>query len=210
MRGMLISDTRVAGSPVDYIAQIGSIIEIEGVPAIQMTNGQIQQLDAQGQLSILDFDDYVFDMTGFLAEDSDLILKPSDRFLYELFFPDLGDWNQNQNQDKYRAEAHTRLALPLLNLAMAAIAIIAVVGGNFSRRGYQKRIIIASVSATVLTILTLAIPPNAASTPELSALQYALPLGTAFIIMFVYLTGGLPRLFRRKPSRSKLAQPEAA
>lgn len=210
MRGMLISDTRVPDAPIDYIAQIGNIIEIEGVPAIQLSVGQIQQLDAQGQLSVLDFDDYVFDMTSFLAEDSDLILKPSDRFLYELFYPDLGDWNQNQNKEKYLAEAHTRLSLPLLNLAMAAIAIIAVVGGNFSRRGYQKRIIIASVCAMFMTILTLAIPPNAASTSELSLLQYLIPLGTALIVSFVYLTGGIPRLFRKKRSAPPLAQPEAA
>tara|TARA_B100000678_G_scaffold65690_1_gene53811 strand:+ start:19807 stop:20946 length:1140 start_codon:yes stop_codon:yes gene_type:complete len=197
-RGMLISDTRVPSNTVDYIAQTGNLVEIEGQPAIRMTNGQIQQVDAQGQLSVLDFDDYIFDLTAFLAEESDLLLKPSDRFLYELFYPDLADYYQNRDQERYLAEAHSRLAMPLMNIAMALIAILAVVGGNFSRRGYQRRIIIASVGALLFVILMLSIQPNAASDPALNIVQYALPVGTSLIILYVYLLGGIPKLFKRK------------
>ena len=208
-RDMLISDTRDRERPVDYIAQRGNLIEIEGTPAIRMSIGQIQQLDDLGQLSILDFDDYVFDLSDFLAEDSDLALKPSDRFLHELFYPDLGDWRQNLDKGKYLAEAHTRLSLPLLNITMAFIAILAVVGGNFSRRGYQKRIIIASVGAIFLIILTLTIQPSAAKDPELSILQYALPLGTAAVIAMIYLLGGIRFPFGRKRKHQKSIETSA-
>ena len=202
LRGMLISDTRTPESPVDYIAQTGQIVTISDQPAIRMINGQIQQTDAQGQLSVLDFDEYVFELTDFLDEDSDLVLKASDRFLYELLYPDLGDYYQNRDRERYLAEAHSRLSTPLMNLAMVVIAVLAVIGGDINRRGYQKRITISVVGALVLIILTLTIQPAAADDPALNILQYLLPVGTGLIAGWIFLTGG--RLVpRRRRARIK-------
>lgn len=204
LHGMLISDTRTAEQPVDYIAQTGRMVEVEGQPAIQMINGQIQQLDQQGQLSVLNFDDYIFELTGFMSEDSDLVLKPSDRFLYELLFPDLGDFYQNRDQVKFLAEANSRLSSPLLNYAMAIIAVIAVIGGDFSRRGYQRRITIAVAGALFLTMVTLTIQPAAADDPSLNFLQYLVPVGTALIVGFAFLKGNVvTAFFSRRKSSSK-------
>lgn len=205
-RGMLISDTRTYDAPVDYIAQAGTVVEIEGEPAIRMTNGQIQQIDPQGSLSILNFDDYVFELSDFLAEDADLVLKASDRFLHELFYPDLSDFYQHRDQYRFLAEAHARLAGPLLNIAMALIAVIAVIGGNFSRRGYQRRIMVSVVGGLFLVILTLTIPPSAASDPALNIVQYLLPVGTTLVVAWVYLTGGIKRL--PFPGRKSPGKPE--
>ena len=203
---MLISDTRTYDAPVDYIAQAGTVVEIEGEPAIRMTNGQIQQIDPQGSLSILNFDDYVFELSDFLAEDADLVLKASDRFLHELFYPDLSDFYQHRDQYRFLAEAHARLAGPLLNIAMALIAVIAVIGGNFSRRGYQRRIMVSVVGGLFLVILTLTIPPSAASDPALNIVQYLLPVGTTLVVAWVYLTGGIKRL--PFPGRKSPGKPE--
>lgn len=203
LRGMLISDTRNPDQPVDYIAQTGTIIKVEGEPAIRMINGQIQQLDQQGQLSVLNFDDYVFELTGFLSEDTDLVLKPSDRFLYELFFPDLGDYYQHRDQHKMRAEAHSRLSTPLLNIAMAVIAVLAVIGGDFSRRGYQRRIFIAVGGALLLIMVTLTIQPTAVDNPALNFVQYLIPGLTALIVALVFLNGSqLQNLLRKQKPAS--------
>ena len=209
-RGMMIADTRDPTNETIYIAQTGNFIEIENQPAIRMTSGQIQQVDELDQLSVLVFDDYVFELTDFMAEDSDLVLKPSDRFLHELFFPDLGDFYQNRDQDNYLAEAHLRIASPLLNLAMAMIAVLAVTGGNFSRRGYQKRITISVAGALLLVILSLSVPPSAASDPALNIVQYLLPLGTTGVLAFVYLVGGIPALTRRLKKSDDTQNAEAA
>ncbi|MFC6199643.1 LptF/LptG family permease [Ponticaulis profundi] len=199
MRGMLISDTRVPGQTVDYIAQTGLIVSVADQPAIRMINGQIQQLDANGQLSVLDFDDYVFELTDFLSEDSDLVLKASDRYLYELLYPDLGDFYQNRDKEKYLAEAHSRLSTPLMNLAMVMIAVLAVIGGDVNRRGYTRRITVAVVGALVLIVLTLTIQPAAGDDPSLNIVQYILPLGALFITAWIFLNGG--RLMPRRQPR---------
>ena len=199
LSGMLISDSRKEAETVDYIAEMGYIVEVEGEAAIRLINGQIQQLDAQGQLSILNFDDYIFELTGFLGEDSDLVLKPSDRFLSELFFPDMGDYYQNKDKDKSLAEAHGRLSSPILNFAMIVIAVIAVIGGDFSRRGYARRVVFASTGAIVLIMVTLTVQPAAADDPSLNFLQYLVPILTTAVLMFIFLSGSsVTRLFRKK------------
>lgn len=203
--GLLISDTRQPESPVDYIAERGFIVKVEDEPAVRMLNGQIQQLDQQGQLSVLNFDDYVFELTGFLSDDTDLVLKPSDRFLSELFFPDLGDYYQHRDQFKFQAEAHSRLSTPLLNIAMAIIAVMAVIGGDFSRRGYQKRIIIAVIGALLLIMVTLIIQPEAADNPSLNILQYLVPVLTALVCAGIFLLGSrLSPPFGKRGSSPKL------
>ncbi len=189
LRDLLISDSRTPDASVDYLATEGIVIEVEGSPAISMTDGQIQQTDELGQLSILNFDQYVFDLSPFLKEDSDLVLKASDRYLNELFFPDLSDFYQNRDQDRYTAEAHTRLAGPLLNLAMAALAVLAVTGGQYSRRGYQRRIGIAVIVALLMVVLALVIQSASIDDPALNAVQYLLPIAFLSVTIFIYLSG---------------------
>ncbi len=204
--GMLISDMRTSEQTIDYIAQTGQMVKVEDQPAIRMVNGQIQQVDASGQLSILDFDDYVFELTGFLSEDSELILKPSDRYLYELLYPDLGDYYQHRDRDRFKAEAHSRLSSPLLNYAMALIAVIAVIGGDFSRRGYQTRIAVAVGLSLLLVMVTLTIEPAAADDPSLNVLQYVIPIGTTIIGLLIFLSGEkVKRLTRSFKSSSPSA-----
>ncbi len=210
LRGLLISDTRKANEPVDYIAETGYMVEVEGEAALRLINGQIQQIDPQGQLSILNFDDYIFELTGFLSEDSDLVLKPSDRFLYELFYPDLGDFYQHRDQDKYLAEAHSRLSSPLLNFTMVIIAVIAVIGGDFSRRGYSRRIVLASTGAIILIMITLTVQPAAADDPALNIVQYLVPIFASAVLLAVFLSGSkISGLFSKSDKSSGGSKLEA-
>ncbi|MEO1472453.1 MAG: LptF/LptG family permease [Pseudomonadota bacterium] len=157
LRGIYISDERDPERAVDYLARTGAIVTVEGVAAIVMNKGQIHQLDDNGALSILDFEQYTFDLSPFLQEDSDLVLKSSDKYLHELFFIDETSYLERQDREVYRAEAHARLTMPLLNIAMAFIAVLAVLGGDFSRKGYGRRIAISTAAALGVVIVQLAV-----------------------------------------------------
>lgn len=176
LRGIYISDARDAQAPTDYLARTGVMVEIDGAPAIVMTDGQIQQMDSNGSLSTLDFDQYAFDLTPFLAEQGETPLKSSDRYLHELLFPDLTNFFQRQDADKYVAEGHGRLAGPLVAIVMAMIGISAVLGGDFSRRGYGQRIGIATGGAIAMLAVQLSVQAEAASDPALNIVQYLLPV----------------------------------
>lgn len=202
LRGIYISDARNPAGEVDYLARTGNVVDIDGAPAIVMTDGQIQQQDSSGGLSILNFDQYAFDLTPFMKERGDIVLKASDRYLWELFFPDMSSYLQRQDADRYIAEGHSRLAMPLLSIVMAMIALSAVLGGDFSRRGYGRRITIAVGGAILLLAVQLAVQAAAVDDPALNPAQYALP-----VIVFLAL---MLRHLRRRVRRPRHRQPGPA
>ncbi|MEM7640213.1 MAG: LptF/LptG family permease [Pseudomonadota bacterium] len=174
----------------DYLAERGRFIEIDGLPAIVMFNGQIHQLDQNGALNILDFEQSTFDLTPFVKEDGKLILKASDRYLHELLFIDRSSYNERQNETEFMAEANSRLSSPLISVAMALLAILAVVGGNFSRRGYARRIVIASSGALVLIIVQLSVQSSSGSDPMMNLGQWLVPLIAIGSLSYVLFRSG--------------------
>jgi lipopolysaccharide export system permease protein len=76
-----------------------------------------------------------------------------------------------------------------LSFALAAIALIAIVGGDFSRRGYGRRIAIAAAAGVILRIATVGLQAAATDNPSLNIVQYLLPGGTAVIVLAMFLFG---------------------
>jgi hypothetical protein len=111
-----------------------------GRPVLVMLNGSNQEFSSRGVLNYITFDYYTFDLAPLANTDELVHYKPSDRYLHELFFPDLQqDWERRNRLDLL-AEGHARLASPLYNIAAMALALCAILGGGFSRLGYGRRI----------------------------------------------------------------------
>lgn len=190
LRGVLISDMTDPEFPTDILARSAALVEVEGRPTLLLRDAISQQLDDNQQLSILEFDQYMFDLTDFMKEDSDLVLKASDKYLYELFFVDRSNYFEAKEADNLLAEANARLTTPLLNMVMAMIAIFAVLGGDFSRKGYGKRIALAGAGAIVVLIVQLALQSSAADDPSLNILQWLLPIGVFAVLAYIYFHRG--------------------
>lgn len=204
MRDLLIHDAR-GERPLTYTARAGAVAMIEGAPAIVMRNGQVQRQMGDGSVQVLDFDRYVLQLENFFETDEFFYLKASDRFLYELFFPDLTAHYDQRNIDRFLAEGHARLSSPLLNIALALFAAVGVLGGQFSRRGYGRRMIIASAAALLLRLVSLALQSACVDDPALNPLQYALPIVVSLAALSL-LGGKKPsRKTRRAIERANLA-----
>jgi lipopolysaccharide export system permease protein len=180
LRDMLINDARPE-LPITYTARAGAIATIDGRPAIVMRDGQIQRQSEDGAVDVLDFDRYVLQLDGEIEEPEIFFLKASDRTLYELLFPDMTAHYDQRNVDQFLAEAHARLSAPLLNIALAMIALVGVLAGQFSRTGYGRRIMVAAIIALVVRLSALAMQAAATDDPELNVLQYLLPIGTILL-----------------------------
>ena len=141
-------------------------------------------------MSILEFDQYLFDLTEFMKEDVDLVLKASDKFLHELFFVDRTNYFELKEADALLAEGHSRLTTPLLNLVMVMLAIFAVLGGDFSRKGYSKRIAWATGGAITVLIVQLVVQSAAADDPALNAAQWGFPISTIALLSYIYFARG--------------------
>jgi lipopolysaccharide export system permease protein len=200
LRGVLISDMTDPDYPTDILARSAALVSVEGRPTMLLRDALSQQLDNEGQLSILEFDQYMFDLTDFMKEDSELILKASDKYLHELFFVDRKDYFQNKQADALLAEANARLTTPLLNIVMALLAIVAVLGGDFSRQGYSRRIGIAAAGATLALVVQLALQSSASDDPSLNVAQWAVPVLAIVILSWVYFGRG--RRIGRRTARA--------
>jgi len=202
LRDLLINDARPE-HPITYTARAGAIVTLDGAPAIVMRDGQIQRQVEDGSVDVLDFDRYVLQLGRAFQETELFFLKASDRTLYELFFPDLTSHYDQDNIDRFLAEAHARLSAPLLNVALAMIALAGVLLGEFSRRGYGRRIMIAAAIALVVRLAALAAQAAATDDPELNVLQYALPV-IAIMGAWVAMGGRAPRKRRTQLGPSVL------
>lgn len=207
LRDLLINDGRTEPG-ITYTARAGAIVTVDGAPAIVMRDGQVQRQTEEGSVDVLDFDRYVLKFEGVFEEPELFFLKASDRTLFDLFFPDRTSHYDQQNVPEFRAEAHGRLSAPLLNIALALIALVGVLMGEFSRRGYGQRIMWASIAALIVRLTALMIQAAATDEPQLNALQYVFPL--AVIVVAALLLGGKSsRKKRREMGPSVLARAEA-
>jgi len=204
LRDVLINDAR-QDFPITYTARAGAIVTLEGRPAIVLRDGQVQRQAEDGTVDVLDFDRYVLQMGEVFDEPDLFYLKPSDRTLYELFFPDRTAHYDQNNTESFAAEAHARLSSPLLNIALAFVALAGVLVGEFRRGGYGRRIAIASGIALFIRLLSLGLQSAGADDPELNVLQYAMPL-LVIVIASGMLNGKGSRKKRLSVGPSVLAE----
>lgn len=188
LRDLLINDARPE-QPITYTARAGAIATIEGRPAIVMRDGQIQRMTEEGTVDVLDFDRYVLQLDGNNFDEPEIFyLKASDRTLLELLMPDLTAHYDQRNVVRFLAEAHSRLSSPLLNISLAMVALVGVLGGQFSRRGYGRRIGIAAVFALVARLASLGVQAAAEDDARMNVLQYVWPI--AIILVCGAMLGG--------------------
>ncbi len=136
---LFINQENGAGRATTVTAREGRLEKRRGAPVLIMKHGANQSFSRNGVLNYLSFDEYVFDLRDLMSLDQTVHYKLSDRYLHELFFPDLRQEWERKNYKKLIAEGHSRLAAPLYNIALMAMALAAVLGGSFSRLGYGAR-----------------------------------------------------------------------
>jgi len=204
LSGLVIEDARNPERPVVYMAKTGRLVQSAVSPAIVLEEGNIQRVEEDGALSYLDFETYPFDLTRFVEPQGELIYKASDRYLHELLFIDPTDHWELANRAELLAEGHSRLSIPLHDIAVVLIATLALVGGDFSRVGYARRIWIAAGAALSVRLIGFAAQSAAAETPALNALQYAVPVGAGGLALALLLN---PR--RRAPRPWRLLRAAA-
>ncbi len=193
---LVASDSRNPKEQVIYIAKTAFLSEVEGKPALVLKDGQRQTIRDNGALEVLTFQQSPLELGAFVNDQSAVVLEESDRFLPELFFPDMTNYYVAANKDLLTAEGHARVAAPLLNIAMAMLALFAVLGGDFNRRGYAMRIAVASGAALMLRLAAFGATAASKDDPVLNILQYGIPIFVMGLVGFFYFI--VPILKRRR------------
>jgi lipopolysaccharide export system permease protein len=202
IHGILVHDNRDAKRPTTYIAQSGVIAQTSaGGRLIEQTGAK------NGQLSVLKFKRYVFDLDQFSNRQKEQQLEASDRYLSELFWPQFKTPPKNPNiLNVFKAEAHNRLAAPLYCLMFALLALAAVTSRRRQRGAYALRLTVFILLAAVLRIIGYGAQSMAARNPALLFLLYVIPILGGGIALLELEGTWLPRL----SSRQQHAEPAAA
>ena len=173
---LFIHHRKPDGGATTYTAREGRITYRGGAPVLVMRHGSNQEFSTAGVLNYLSFEEYALELSPFLDTADSVTYKASDRYLHELFFPDLSQTYEKKNRDKLLAEGHARLASPLYSLTFMAMALAAVLGSSFSRLGSGRRIAVVGGAAAVVRIIGFVVESAAQDTPAVNVLQYVAPL----------------------------------
>ena len=193
LQNLFIHQAKPDGGATTYTADQGRLAKRLGRPVLIMRNGSTQEFSRAGVLNFLTFDEYVYDL-GPLTEGSELVhYKPSDRYLHELFFPDLTQAWEQQNRKSLLTEGHARLATPLYNIAFMAMALAAIIGGGFSRLGYGRRIAVMAGLAAFTRIIGFVVQAACETNVWMNLLQYGVPLLALGFALRSIFRQGMPR-----------------
>lgn len=193
IRNLFIHQRKEGGGATTYTAREGRITYRGGEPVLVMRHGSNQEFSTTGVLNYLSFDEYTLELAPFIDRPDQLVYKASDRYLHELFYPDLTQEYERKNRDKLVAEGHSRLSAPLYSLTFMAMALAAVLGASFSRLGYGRRIAVTGAAAAVIRIAGFVAQSASEDSPMLNVFQYLIPLAAA-----AWAFGQLYRPVRRR------------
>jgi lipopolysaccharide export system permease protein len=190
-----------------YMAESGVLVRKQQEPELVMKEGVIQSInDPNRPPTFTSFEKYSLDLSAFISEQNEVRREYRERYLSELFAPDLNKAWDRDNANRLRAEGHNRLAIPFYNIAFSLIAVVAVAGGTFSRRGQGWRLIPAGLSVILVRILGFAAQNATSASLVLAFLQYFLPIGTIIVCLFLISDWrrflpklGVPSLPRQPP-----------
>ena len=172
-------DTRNKELNQSYLAERGVIVQRPPSNYLVMTNGHIvRRTDKDEPAQIIAFEKYAVDLDQFekkMDEDDD-DLKPRERYLSELLYPEATSGSYRKAPGKFRAELHERFANPLYPLAFALIALAAVGQAHSTRQNRVQQVALAFVLAAALRLGGLALNNIVVTNEAATALLYALPL----------------------------------
>ena len=197
IRGVLVHDNRNRNHPITYLAEGGQLAQTPGGARLIMRDGTIEETGhGGGELSVLRFQRYVFDLDQFASPAHATDRATSERYLGELFFPDPRLPEKVRNA--YFAEAHNRLAQPLYCIAFALIALAAILRGGRARGANALRMTFAVIAVASIRIAGYGIQGLAVRDPSFCVLFYVIPLLGAGL-GFVNLAGVEPAAWFRRP-----------
>jgi lipopolysaccharide export system permease protein len=201
--GLFVEDARDPAITFTYIADQAAIVEMFDKTLLVMRDGVIERrTNADGNLSLIDFQSYAFDLSAMTPAATTPVFRPSERSTEELWtaggpHPDAYALN---NAGRLRSELHDRLTQPLLPIAFVLLTFLALGDARTTRESRALAIIGAIAAVGVLRGAHFAVTSAAGSSDTALGALWGLSLGVIGWAMWVVATDrrvAMPALLER-------------
>ncbi|RUV70745.1 MAG: LPS export ABC transporter permease LptF [Mesorhizobium sp.] len=174
--GIFVADSREEGANLVYYAKTGAIIENGDEKVLMMNDGVIHRETLAGDLSVIRFTSYAFDLSAFMSASSDVLLLPKDRTTQYLLNPSPNDKVFQKKPNKYLAELNQRFSEWSYSLVFALIAL-GVAGDARSHREARIHPLITSIAiALFVRWLGFFAAGKADNVPQYAYMVYGVPI----------------------------------
>ncbi|MBD8892705.1 LPS export ABC transporter permease LptF [Roseibium litorale] len=177
LEGLLMHDTREPDSAFTYQAETGHIVEMQNRTLLVMQNGTIQRKpQAEGDISIVRFQSYAFDLSSLIPQASTPVYKASERTTGDLIAPSPDDTYANLHPDRLRQELHDRFSQPLYPVAFALIVFAFLGRVRTTRQNRNMAVLGAIVCCVGLRTAGFGVTAVAGDGALTTVLLYLVPL----------------------------------
>ncbi|NTF41498.1 LptF/LptG family permease [Rhizobium rhizogenes] len=179
LKGLFVVDSRDPAFDLIYYAKEGAV-DPSG-SSLLMKDGEVHRKTADGNVSVIKFDSYSFDLSDMTQNRGQATLRASDRSLSFLLNPDPNDADYKAKPTGYRTELHRRLndwALP----AIFALISLVIAGDARSHREARLHPMVSALTlAFALRWADFYATNQIESTPAFIGVLYGLNIAAALI-----------------------------
>lgn len=142
LRGLFVADSRNPNFDMIYYAREGAVDENGGT--LIMKDGEIHRKIQGGEVSVIHFDSYSFDLSELSASRGQATLRAVDRDIFFLLNPAPDDAWFKEKPNDFRAELHRRLTDWFFPVTFALISLM-LAGAAHSHRERRLNPLISSL-----------------------------------------------------------------
>lgn len=179
--GIFVADSREEGVDLIYYAKSGAIIDRKDEKVLLMSDGVVHRKTPSGEISVIHFTSYAFDLSAFSADTERQTLLPKDQTTAYLLNPDPNDPVFQHLPGVYRTELFKRFSDWLFPVAFALIAL-AVAGDARSHREARLHPLVTSVCIALIAFwLTFFFEGKAKINPAFNYAMAGMPVAVSLV-----------------------------
>lgn len=186
--GIFVSDSREENVDLVYYAKNGAVMRRENDSILVMEDGAVHRKAPDGDVSVIRFTSYSFDLSEFAPAAEEVVLLPKDRSIGYLLNPDVNDPIWQERPHRYRAELHSRLTEWTYVFVFALLALAVAGDARSHREARLHPMVTALVSALFLRWLSFFAVNEAEDSSVYLPLLYLIPLCSASMSIYFILT----------------------
>ena len=186
--GIFVADSRQKDIDLVYYAKNGFVGQRNGRSMLVMNDGVVHRKAPTGEVSVVRFSSYVFDLSSFASAAAYMVMYAKDRSLQFLANPDPRDLMYKRFPQQFHSVFHQRLTEWLYPLVFALIAL-AVAGDARSHREARIHPMVTALSiAMLIRWLSYFVASQADANPAFVPWLYIVPLAASLAAIWCLAT----------------------